>query len=307
MKLFSGSSNLPLAKEISELYGIQLGKLKIEKFKDGEILPTFGESVRGEDVFILQSLYNSDSIMETILIGDAAKRSDCKSITLIAPYLAYSRADKVDHLRSSIGSKVMADMISLKYDKIITIDLHNSAITAFYDIPVIHLDGSKIFKPYIKKMRLEDLTVVSPDQGGMTRASKFAKSFPNCQLAMINKKRIRPNEIASMELIGDVTNRVIVVVDDLVDTLGTLKKASNLMKESKSKDIICVATHPVLSGDAMDNLTKSDIKELIVSNTISLENINHPKLTVISCANLIADALTRLQKHQSINELNEVE
>jgi ribose-phosphate pyrophosphokinase len=315
MKIFSGRNSQQLTKRICDILQnqvgsskvITLGKLKIDKFSDGEILPLFDESVRDEDVFFVQTTNTSDNIMETLLVIDAAKRAGCKSFTLIAPFQGYSRQDKTDHLRSSIGSKVLADILEkVGMSRIITIDLHASAIQGFYNIPVIHLNGNKIFIDYIKENKIEDLTIVAPDQGAVKRASDFCKAFPDSTFAMINKKRIKPNEIHSMELVGDVTDRNVVIVDDMADTLGTMKKAAELLMEKGAKSVRCIATHGVLSGKAYENLENSQITELLVSDTIGSSGVTSSKLKYISCDNIIAKAIWSLSQNKSIHEINTI-
>ena len=315
MKIFSGRNNQQLTKRICDILQnqvgsskvITLGKLKIDKFSDGEILPLFNESVRDEDVFFIQTTNTSDNIMETLLVIDAAKRAGCKSFTLIAPFQGYSRQDKTDHLRSSIGSKVLADILEkVGMSRVITIDLHASAIQGFYNTPVIHLNGNKIFIDYIKENKIEDLTIVAPDQGAVKRASDFCKAFPDSTFAMINKKRIKPNEIHSMELVGDVTDRNVVIVDDMADTLGTMKKAAELLMEKGAKSVRCIATHGVLSGKAYENLENSQITELLVSDTIAPSGVTSSKLKYISCDNIIAKAIWSLSQHKSIHEINTI-
>lgn len=308
MKIFSGTSNPDLAKKIAVSLNTTLGSLTIERFKDGEILPRFNESIRGEDVYLVQSTNSSDFIMETSLIIDAARRAGANTINLINPYYGYSRQDKVDHVRSSIGSKVVATMFeSLGLDRIVCIDLHNSAIQAFFDkAEVIHLNGSKVFVNYIKGKNLDNLTILSPDQGGMARATQFAKMFENCQIAVINKKRIKPNEIHSMDLIGSVEGRNVIIVDDLCDTAGTLKKAAELIKKNGALSVYAIATHGVLSGNAIENIETSDLEELIVSDSIDLKDKKSEKIVIISCANQLANCINRLESKKSIDELNKV-
>jgi ribose-phosphate pyrophosphokinase len=253
MKIFSGTSNPDLADSICAILNKKTldnsftrGRLKIDKFSDGEILPLFEESVRGEDILFVQSTTSSDNIMETLLVIDAAKRADCKSFTLISPFQGYSRQDKTDHLRSSIGSKMLADILeTVGMSRIITVDLHASSIQGFYDVPIIHLNGNKIFIEHIRKNQIEDLTIIAPDQGAVKRASDFCKAFPDSTFAMINKKRVKPNEIHSMELVGDVEGRNVVIVDDMADTLGTLKKASELIMAKGAKSVRAIATHGI--------------------------------------------------------------
>jgi len=317
MKIFNGSSSKELTNQICEIINDQLqdvvhltgsispGKLKIDKFSDGEILPLFQESVRDEDVFFVQTTNSSDNIMETLLVIDAAKRAGCKSFTLIAPFQSYSRQDKTDHLRSSIGSKMLADILAIAgMTRIITIDLHASAIQGFYNVPVIHLNGNKIFIDYIRKHQIEDLTIVAPDQGAVKRASDFCKAFPDASFAMINKKRIKPNEIHSMELVGDVTGRNVIIVDDMADTLGTMCKAAELLMEKGAKSVRAIATHGILSGKAYTNLESSVLTELLVSDSIPAKL--SPKLKVISCDNIIARSIWGLVNKKSIHELNSI-
>lgn len=312
MKIFSGSSNLELTNRIcqelnnlSDGTSIEAGKLQIDKFSDGEILPLFKESVRDEDVFFVQTTNTSDNIVETLLVIDAAKRGGCKSFTLVAPFQGYSRQDKTDHLRSSIGSKMLADVLSsVGMSRIITIDLHASAIQGFYNVPVIHLNGNKIFIDYIKENRIEELTILAPDQGAVKRASDFCKAFPESTFAMINKKRVKPNEIHSMELVGDVEGRNVVIVDDMADTLGTLKKASELIMEKGAKSVRAIATHGVLSGKAYENLESSVLSEVLVSD--SIKSKHSERLKVISCDRLIAKSIWGLIYKKSINEINSI-
>ena len=313
MKIFSGSSSTDLTNRIcNELNSISSsespispGKLQIDKFSDGEILPLFKESVRDEDVFFVQTTNTSDNIMETLLVIDAAKRSGCRSFTLVAPFQGYSRQDKTDHLRSSIGSKVLADaLVAVGMSRIITIDLHASAIQGFYDVPVIHLNGNKIFIEYIRENQIEDLTILAPDQGAVKRASDFCKAFPDSTFAMVNKKRIKPNEIHSMELVGEVEGRNVVIVDDMADTLGTLKKASELIMQKGAKSVRAIATHGVLSGKAYENLETSVLSEVLVSD--SIQSKASDRLKVISCDRLIAKSIWGLIYKKSINEINSI-
>lgn len=331
MKIFSGTTSQNLTEQIqSKLQKIYfdngqdcptLGNLKIDKFADGETLPIFGESIRNEDVFFVQTTNSSDSIVETLLVIDAAKRAGCKSFTLIAPYQGYSRQDKNDHLRSSIGSKMLAGVFeSAGMTSLISIDFHASAAQGFYNVPVIHLNGNKIFINYIKQNKIEDLTIVAPDQGAVKRASDFCKAFPDATFAMINKKRVKPNEIHSMELVGDVTGRNVVIVDDIADTLGTMKKAAELLISKGAKSVRCIATHGILSGKAIENLYSSDITELLVSDTIPLINDKdssrnegrgiyqgpptNSKMKVISCSDIIAKTIWSLTNKKSIHEIN---
>lgn len=307
MKIFSGTTSQKLTEKVCLILGdklqtsIKQGNLKIEKFADGEILPVFGESVRDEQVFFIQSTNSSDGIIETLLVIDAAKRAGCKSFTLIAPYQGYSRQDKTDHLRSSIGSKMLAGILEATgMSSIISIDFHAAAAQGFYNVPVIHLNGNRIFIDYIKQNKIEDLTIVAPDQGAVRRASDFCKAFPEATFAMINKKRVKPNEIHSMELVGEVEGRNVLIVDDIADTLGTLKKASDLLIEKGAKSVRAITTHGVLSGKAYENLDTSMLTELLISD--SIQSKPNGKIKVISCADIIAKTIWSLTNKKSIHE-----
>lgn len=328
MKIFSSKKEETLTKKICEILNhemksfasfgilneeekIKPGNLQIDRFSDNEILPLFRESVRDEDVYFVNTTNSSDSIMETLLVVDAAKRAGCKSFTLIAPFQGYSRQDKTDHLRSSIGSKMLADILEkVGVSRIITIDLHSSSIQGFYNVPVIHLNGNKIFIDYIKNTGIENLCIVAPDQGAVKRASDFFKAFPDSTFAMINKRRIKPNEIHSMELVGEVIGKNVIIVDDMADTLGTMKKAADLLIENGASSVTGIATHGVLSGNAYKNLYESKIDTFLVSDSINKEDIENStsvsKLKYVSCANLIANSILAITKKMSINEINAI-
>jgi ribose-phosphate pyrophosphokinase len=309
MKIFSSKSDLDLTNQIIKLSDVfpndivELGNLQIDRFSDGEILPMFKESVRNQDIYFVSSLNSSDKIIECLLVIDAAKRAGVKSFTLVSPYLGYSRQDKTDHLRSSIGSKMLADVLEkVGMSRIITVSLHASAIQGFYNLPVIHLNGNKIFIDYIKSLDLDNLCILAPDQGAVKTASDFCKAFPDSTFAMINKKRIKPNEIHSMELVGDVSGKNVIIVDDMADTLGTVKKAAELIMQNGAASVRAVATHGILSGKAFENLDTSPFDELIVSD--SIPQCTHPKLKVVSCAKLLSHTIIALNQKKSIHEVN---
>ena len=316
MKIFTGSNNNLLSQKISNslqsisngYYTASFDSLKIEKFSDGEILPLFTESVRNQDVYFIQSLVSSDAIMETLLVSDAAKRAGCLSFNLISPYMGYSRQDKTDHLRSSIGSKVIADIFEkIGVNNLFTIDLHASSIQGFYNIPVIHLNGNKIFIDYLKDLNINDLCIVAPDQGAVKRASDYCKAFPDSTFAMINKKRTKPNEVHSMELVGDVKDKNVVIVDDIADTLGTLKKASELVKSHGAKSVRAICTHGILSSSAIKNLEESPLIELLVSDSIESvidKSTWSNKLRVVTCADILSKTVIAVHQKKSVHEIN---
>ena len=316
MKIFTGSNNNLLSQKISNslqsisngYYTASFDSLKIEKFSDGEILPLFTESVRNQDVYFIQSLVSSDAIMETLLVSDAAKRAGCLSFNLISPYMGYSRQDKTDHLRSSIGSKVIADIFEkIGVNNLFTIDLHASSIQGFYNIPVIHLNGNKIFIDYLKDLNIDDLCIVAPDQGAVKRASDYCKAFPDSTFAMINKKRTKPNEVHSMELVGDVKDKNVVIVDDIADTLGTLRKASELVKSHGAKSVRAICTHGILSSSAIKNLEESPLIELLVSDSIESvidKSTWSNKLRVVTCADILSKTVIAVHQKKSVHEIN---
>jgi ribose-phosphate pyrophosphokinase len=311
MKIFAGTNYHHLTSTIQQISdNFKIGNLQIDKFSDGEILPCFKESIRDVDVFFINSSDSSDSIIETLLVVDAAKRAGCKSFTLVSPYSGYSRQDKTDHLRSSIGSKLLADIFEKAgVNRLITIDLHSSSIQGFYNFPVIHLNGNVISIDYIKSLNLENLCVVAPDQGAVKRASDFCKAFTEATFALVNKKRIKPNEIHSMELVGDVKGKNVIIVDDMADTLGTMAKACELLLENGALSVRCVATHGILSGKALENLLNSKIEEVIVIDTLhsvyDKAKLNN-RIKIISCAKLIAKSISALIEKKSIHEINNV-
>jgi ribose-phosphate pyrophosphokinase len=303
VKLFSGTNSNYLAKKIALEYGKPLGELEIEKFSDGEISPYYKESVRGCDVFIINSTFApSDNLMELLLLIDAAKRASAKYVTVVIPYFGYARQDRKDKPRVSIGAKLVANLISAAgANRIMTCDLHAGQIQGFFDIPVDHLDGSYIFVPYIRSLQLDNLLIASPDVGGTKRARAFAKHF-EVDMVVIDKYRKRANEVASMQVIGNVEDRDIVLVDDLVDTGGTLSKASIVLKEEGARSVRAICTHPILSGNAYENIENSALEELMVTDTIPLKR-ECKKIKVLSVANLFAKGIRKTHTNESISSL----
>ncbi len=263
----------------------------------------FNESVRGSDVFLIQStVAPADNLLELLLMIDAARRASAKYVTVVVPYFGYARQDRKDKPRVAIAAKLVANLISAAgADRIMTCDLHAGQIQGFFDIPVDHMDGSYIFIPYIKALGLEDLVFASPDVGGTKRTMDFAKYFQT-DMVICDKHRKRANEIASMQVIGDVEGKDIVLVDDLIDTAGTLCKAAGIIKEKGAKTVRAVCTHPVLSGKAYENIENSELEELIVTDTIPLKQ-ESSKIKVLTVADLFAKAIRKIHDHESISSL----
>jgi ribose-phosphate pyrophosphokinase len=307
VKLFSGTGSQILARKIAEYYGKELGDVTISKFSDGEIQPSFNESVRGCDLFIIQSTFApSDNIMELLLMVDAARRASANYITAVIPYFGYARQDRKDKPRVSIGSKMIADILSASgVNRVITMDLHAPQIQGFFNIPVDHLDASVIFIPYIASLGLENLAIGSPDVGATARNREYARTL-DCPMIICDKQRKKANEIAAMQVIGDVENMDVVLVDDLVDTAGTLCKAAALLMEKGAKSVRAVCTHAVLSGKAYENIENSVLTELVVCDTIPVHH-QSSKIKVISTAPLFSKAIRQIHEHGSISSLFKME
>jgi ribose-phosphate pyrophosphokinase len=300
VKLFAGTGTKDLAHKIAAQYGKPLGQMTLSRFSDGEFQPSYDESVRGCDVFLIQSTYQpSDNLMELLLMIDAAKRASAHYITAVVPYYGLARQDRKDRPRTAIGAKLVANLLkSAGIHRIMTMDLHAAQIQGFFDIPVDHLDASVIFVPYIKSLGLENLTIASPDMGGSYRARTFAKFF-NAEVVICDKRRKRANEIESMSIIGDVTGQDIVLIDDICDTARTLSKAAALIMEKGAKSVRAVCTHPVLSGEAIETVENSMLSELIVTDTIPLKRPSD-KIRVLSTSELFAKAIANVNEHGSI-------
>jgi ribose-phosphate pyrophosphokinase len=273
------------------------------KFSDGEMSPSFDESVRGCDVFIIQSTFPSaDNLMELLLMIDAARRASAHYVTAVIPYFGYSRQDRKDRPRVGIGAKLIGNLLTAAgADRLMTIDLHAGQIQGFMDFPVDHLEGNAIFVPYLKSLNLENILFASPDVGGVVRTRNMAKFF-NAEMVICDKHRKRANEIASMQLIGDVKGADVILVDDLIDTGGTLCKAAQLIMDKGANSVRAVVTHPVLSGKAYDNISNSVLTELLVTDTIPQKQACD-KIKVLSVAELFAKAIGRIRDHESISSL----
>ncbi|HEY8929197.1 MAG TPA: ribose-phosphate pyrophosphokinase [Mucilaginibacter sp.] len=307
VKLFAGSATEALAANIADSYGRGLGEVAVSRFSDGEFQPHFNESVRGCDVFLIQSTNPpTDNLMELLMMIDAARRASAHYVTAVIPYFGLARQDRKDKPRVAIGAKLAANLlVAAGINRIMTMDLHAAQIQGFFDVPVDHLDASIIFVPYIKSLKLKNLTIASPDMGGSYRARTFAKFF-NAEVVICDKRRKRANEIESMTLIGDVTGQDIVLIDDICDTAGTLAKAAALIMERGANSVRAVCTHPVLSGKAYETLENSVLTELIVTDTIPLKQ-ESSKIKVLTTADLFAKAISNVNEHGSISQLFKVE
>jgi len=293
VKIFSGRATIYLAEKIAQAYGESLGEVNYQQFSDGEMSPFLTESVRGHDVFIVQSTFPpADNFMELLLMIDAAKRASAQNVNVIIPYFGYARQDRKDKPRVAIAAKMIANLLSAAgAHRIMTCDLHADQIQGFFDIPVDHLDGAYIFIPYLKSLGLENIMFATPDVGGIKRARSFAKYFL-ADLAVCDKYRKEANKIESMRLIGEVEGKDVVLVDDLVDTAGTICKAAALLKEHG----------PVLSGNAYENIEASNLEELVVTDTIPLKR-QTSKIKVHSVSTLFAKAIRKIHDHESISSL----
>ncbi len=303
VKIFSGTTSRYLAEQIAECYGSPLGDVTVSHFSDGEISPYFDESVRGCDVFIIQSTFSPvDNLFELLLLIDAAKRASAHYITAVIPYFGYARSDRKDKPRVAIGSKLVANLLTAAgVTRVMTMDLHAPQIQGFFDVPVDHMDASTIFVPYIKSMQLENLVIAAPDMGGVHRAREYAKYF-SVDMVICDKHRKRANEVESMTIIGNVEGKNIVLVDDIVDTAGTLSKAAQLIMDRGAKSVRAFCTHPVLSGKAYERIEESPLTQLIVCDTIPLKR-HSDKITALPTSDLFAKAIHKVYAYESISPL----
>ena len=304
-KIFSGTATRYLAERITAASGERLGEVAISRFSDGEFQPSFEETVRGELVFIVQSTVPpSDNLFELLLMVDAAKRASAKRIVAVIPYFGFARQDRKDKPRVSVGAKLVANMLTAAgVDRIMTMDLHADQIQGFFEVPVDHLFASTIFLPHIKEMKLPDLVMAAPDTGGTKRANAYSKHL-GCDMAICYKQRKVANQIERMTVIGDVKGKNVVLVDDMIDTAGTLTKAADMMMDLGATSVRAVCTHAVLSGEACARIEKSALAELIVTDTIpiSAEKLAQTtKIKVLSVSQLFADVIRRVRSHESIS------
>ena len=301
VKIFACTQSTELAGKIARAYGIELGNVIFSRFSDGEFQPSFEESVRGARVFIIGSTHpTSENLMEMLLMIDAAKRASAKHITAVMPYFGWARQDRKDKPRVPIAAKLVANLLETAgATRVITMDLHADQIQGFFEIPVDHLYASTIFVPYIKSLNLENLCIASPDMGGSKRAHSYAK-FLNSDVVICYKQRKKANVIEKMELIGDVEGKNVILVDDMVDTAGTLVKASEIMKEKGAVSVRAICTHALLSGNAIERIENSPMEELIVTDSVP-HNSLPKKIHVLSCDKLFADVMRSVHEHASIS------
>jgi ribose-phosphate pyrophosphokinase len=302
VKLFAGRASMELANKIAISYGVELGNVIINTFSDGEFQPSFEESVRGADVFIVQSTTPpADNLMELLMMVDAAKRASARRVVAIMPYFGLARQDRKDKPRVPIGAKLVANMLATAgVTRVMTMDLHADQIQGFFEVPVDHLFASTIFIPYIKSLNLPNLTMASPDMGGTKRANAYAK-FLDAEVVVCYKQRKKANVISDMFLIGEVKGRDVIIVDDMVDTAGTLTKAADIMMENGANSVRAICTHAILSGKAYERIEKSQLTELIVTDTIPAARTSS-KVKVLSVDDLFANIIKKVFNHESISE-----
>lgn len=301
IKIFSGTSTRYLAEKISLSSGRELGSINCLRFSDGEFATAYEETVRGSHVFLIQSTFPpADNLMELLMLVDAAKRASAYKIVALMPYFGYARQDRKDQPRVSIGAKLVADMLSTAgVDRIITMDLHADQIQGFFNIPVDHLYASSIFVPHIKHMNLDNLVIASPDVGGTKRANTYAK-FLETPMVICHKQRSKANVVDEMRIIGDVEGKNVIIIDDMIDTAGTMSKAADMMMEAGAKSVRAFTTHAVLSGPAYERIENSALTELYVTDSIPLKK-ESPKIKVLSVAQLFADTIEKVYNYQSIS------
>ncbi|MFC2264218.1 MAG: ribose-phosphate pyrophosphokinase [Prevotella conceptionensis] len=299
--IFSGTKSMYLAEKICASLGCPLGKLVVTHFSDGEFAVSYEETVRGRDVFLVQSTFpNSDNLMELLLMIDAAKRASARTINAVIPYFGWARQDRKDKPRVSIGAKLIADLLHVAgINRLITMDLHADQIQGFFDVPVDHLYASAVILPYLESLKLDNLVIASPDVGGSKRANTYAK-YLGCPLVLCNKTRARANEVESMQIIGEVEGKNVVLIDDMVDTAGTIAKAADVMIAAGAKSVRACASHCVMSGPASERVQNSSLEEIVFTDSIPYHN-NCPKVRQLSVADMFAETIRRVESNQSIS------
>ena len=302
VSIFSGRATRYLADKIAEYYGSPLGTCNVTVFSDGEFQPSFEENLRGRDVFLIQSTFPpTENLMELLMMVDAAKRASARRIIAVIPYFGFARQDRKDRPRISIAAKLVANLLQVAgVTRVITMDIHADQIQGFFDIPVDNLYASKIFVPYIKSLNLKDPIMASPDAGGTRRASSYAKMLDTV-FCICHKQRSKPNEIEKMILIGDVQDRDVILIDDIIDTAGTITRAGQLLKDNGARSVRAFATHPIFSGSAMEKIDNSVFDEVVVTDTIPLKNPSK-KIHVLSTAELFAQVIQKVENYESLSE-----
>ncbi|MDX8367627.1 ribose-phosphate diphosphokinase [Cytobacillus sp. IB215665] len=306
LKVFTLSSNQGVAEEIAKVIGVELGKIAVARFSDGEIQINIEESIRGCDVYIIQSTSSpvNQNLMELLIMIDALKRASAKTINIVMPYYGYARQDRKARSREPITAKLVANLIETAgATRVITLDLHAPQIQGFFDIPIDHLMGVPILADYFNSKGLEDIVIVSPDHGGVTRARKMADRL-KAPIAIIDKRRPKPNVAEVMNIVGNVQGKTAILIDDIIDTAGTITLAANALVENGASAVYACCTHPVLSGPAIERIQNSNIKELVVTNSIALhDDMRIEKIVELSVAPLIAEAIVRVHEQESISAL----
>ncbi|MFU0791261.1 ribose-phosphate diphosphokinase [Cerasibacillus sp. JNUCC 74] len=306
LKVFTLNSNRKLAQDIADHIGTKLGKCTVSRFSDGEIQINIEESIRGCDVYVVQSTCSpvNDHLMELLIMIDALKRASAKSINIVMPYYGYARQDRKARSREPIAAKLVANLLETSgANRVITLDLHAPQIQGFFDIPIDHLQGVPILSDYFEAMNLEDTIIVSPDHGGVTRARKMADRL-KAPIGIIDKRRPRPNVAEVMNIVGNIEGKTAILIDDIIDTAGTITLAANALVENGAKEVYACCTHPVLSGPAIERINSSKIKELVITNSIPLpEDKQINKITQLSVAPLIGEAIIRVHELQSVSIL----
>jgi ribose-phosphate pyrophosphokinase len=301
IKFFSGTASNYLAEKIAKSFGTQLGRTSITRFSDGEFQPAYDESVRGATVFIIQSTFPpAENLVELLMLIDAAKRASAYKVVAVMPYFGYARQDRKDRPRCSIGAKLVANLLTAAgVDRIMTMDLHADQLQGFFDVPVDHLYASPIFVPYVRGLNLENLAIAAPDMGGTKRANAYSR-FLNSEMVICYKLRKKPNVVEEIRVIGDVAGKNIIIVDDMIDTAGTITMAAGLMMDMGATSVRAISTHPVLSGPAYDRIEKSKLTEVLVSDTIPLRE-DCSKIKVLTVADVFADVIEKVYNYQSIS------
>lgn len=307
LRLISGTAHLQLAQDVAQLLGVSLTPVLCQRFADGELYAHIQESIRGCDVFLIQPTCNpvNDSLMELMILIDACRRASARQITVVIPYYGYARADRTSAGREAITAKLVANLMTQAgIDRVLSLDLHSAQVQSFFDVPLDHLHGTPILVNYIRSKQLRDVVIVSPDIGGVARARAFAKRLNDAPLAIVDKRRPAHNQVEGMNVIGDVQDKTVILVDDMIDTAGTICEAARILRLAGARQIYVCATHALLSSPAVERLLASGLQKVIVTNTLPIAEENHfPQLKVLSIANLLGEAILRIYAEKSVSSL----